>query len=211
MIVFACAFLLIGVLWYCSRRQRRKVKKAKQAELYAIGEIRREEKKGWVQRVVRFVRGIFRRDPVKKTRVVTIKPGDIVHLGPSQEAESLKFGMLRDVEKGTTMVTPILKSASSTPEKGEDRVRLLDSYRRPPTPDRTKLHPFHTRTATAERTYHDDTRSSLSDSSSAPSIYSEVTGLPRKMPEPNIPLRKEEGEFSRYKGGRVGVLKSSFR
>jgi len=214
LIVFACAFLFIVFLWCCSRRQRRKQKKEKKAELYAIGEIRKEEKKGLGSRIIRFVQRIFKRD-TPKPRMVAIKPGDIVHLGPSQEAESLKFGRLRDVEEGKNAVVPIIKYSSSIPSSTpEDRIRLIDSYRRPLTPDRTKYHPYHTRIASTERTYHDDARTSLSDSSSrvsAPSIYSEVTGLPRKSPESKMPVRREDGDFSRYTGSRLGVPKNSFR
>jgi hypothetical protein len=197
------------MLWYCSKRQRSKEKKARRAELYAIGELRREEKKGWRWRVIRFAQGIFGhgRETVTTGRVV-IKPGDIVHLGPSEEAESLKFGRLRDVEEGrNATASPVLKS-SSTLEQGDDRTRLLDSYRHPLASDSTKYHP---RIATAERTYHDDVRSLSSDSSgrvSAPSIYSHMTGVPRKLPESRMPVRREEVDFSKYTGSRVG---NSFR
>ena len=211
LIAFACAFLVIAMLWCCGWRQRKQQTRRKQAELYATGELRRKEKRGWGWKMTQLVQGIFGRgrDTPKASRAM-IKPGDIVHLGPSEEAESLKFGRLRDVEERGSI--PILKS-SSMQEKGDDRTRLLDLYHYPLVPDtRTNMFTHQTRIASAERTSHDDVRSSLSESSSrisALSIYSQVTGVPRKTPESKVIVRREEVDFPKYTRSRV--LKNSLR
>ena len=67
----------------------------------------------------------------------------------------------------------------------EDLVQLIGSYNRPPSREASRYY-----TNRHDRVPLVDQRS-LSDASShsAPSMYSQMTGLPHKVPEPRQPLR----------------------
>ena len=134
----------------------------------------------------------------RKTRTRRVKPGDIVHLGPSEGAESLN-GRLREMEEAKLYeYTPSRPKHIAMAAKEEDRHRLVS----PPPPERTKIHrPNSSRVAATERNDH-DARSSLSDarsSLSAPSIYSQMTGVPRHAPEPR-PVKRDELDLIRFSG-----------
>ena len=126
----------------------------------------------------------------RKTRTRRVKPGDIVHLGLSEGAESLN-GRLREMEEAKLYeYTPSRPKPIAMAAKEEDRHRLVSL----PPPERTKIHrPNYSRVAGTERN-DPDTWSSLSDarsSLSAPSIYSQMTGVPRHAPEPRVPVKRD--------------------
>jgi hypothetical protein len=67
----------------------------------------------------------------------------------------------------------------------EDLVQLIGSYNRPPSPQTSRYY-----TNRHDRVPLVDQRSlSEASSHSAPSMYSQVTGLPHKVPEPRQPLK----------------------
>jgi hypothetical protein len=88
------------------------------------------------------------------------------------------------------MAEEAIPAVSVTNEQGvveEDLVQLIGSYNRPHSPEVSRYY----YTNRHERVPLVDQRS-LSDSSSqhsAPSMYSQVTGLPPKIPEPRQPLK----------------------
>jgi len=69
-------------------------------ELYAIGEVRNRGQMSLRWRLIKFLDGVFGR---RKTRTRSVKPGDIVHLSPSEGAESLN-GRLREMEEAKLRV-----------------------------------------------------------------------------------------------------------
>ena len=83
--------------------------------------------------------------------------------------------------------------------KEEDRHSLVSL----PPPERTMIHrPNYSRVAGTERN-DPDARSSLSDarsSLSAPSVYSQMTGVPRHAPEPRVHVQRDELDLLRFSG-----------
>ena len=164
-------------------------------ELYAIGEVRNRGQTSLRWGLVRFLDGVF---GCRRTRTRRVRPGDIVHLGPSEGAESLN-GRLREMEEAR-MYTPSRSKPITMVAKEEDRHRLVS-----PSSERTKIHPNYSRVAATERNDH-DARSSLSDASSnssASSIYSQMTRMPRRAPEPRMPVKRGELDLLRFSGRSI--------
>ncbi|KAF8875239.1 TNFR/NGFR cysteine-rich region family protein [Infundibulicybe gibba] len=116
---------------------------------------------GWRWRLVRFGEKLFGHTPSR--RVVISAP---------LESESVQLTKLRAAEEA---------------RHEEDMVKFIASYRdeRPETPAASRYHTHHHRVPADAH--------SISESSqlSAPSIYSQMTGMPRRAPEPRQPLRKD--------------------
>ncbi len=223
LMALGCAFIFVGVLWCCRRRQQKK-KRAERTELFAIRSGGRQT--GWRWRLIKFLQGLFGRG--RRQRRVTIKPGvKIVHLGPGEHEEGLVLDKLRAAEEARAYyytLPPKLKPSTTTtmtmtaqPKvEEEDMIRLIGSYNRPLSPRPEQKHHHHTDhnrivAQNSGRNYRDDdddARSSLSDMSSsnsrmsAPSLYSQLTGMPRKAPEPKMPVKREEIDLltSRFSG-----------
>ncbi|KAF9530033.1 hypothetical protein CPB83DRAFT_851473 [Crepidotus variabilis] len=156
------------------------------------------------------------------------------HLRSAEEARSSPMPLLAPSSSRYDRPLTSYTTTTTNIEEEEDIVRLIGSYNRPaPTPPPTKtamliplppippepskFHPYHqSRMTAADRFKHEnrgeyrDSMSSTSDSDgansirSAPSLYSQITGMPRKGPDARVPEQRELLN-SRFSGSTFGM------
>ena len=184
LMALGCAFIFIVIIWLFRRHQRKKnaAKQAAEAQL-AKGLLgAKKEKTGWRWKLIRFGEKLFCHTPSRRVPVIRVV-----------EAEDVKLNHLRMMEEARPVpsfaATDYNHHHMYPSRDGEDQdlVQLIGSYNDP----------------LPETYYYSDNRhvqvhlgdhrsSILSDSSSqhtAPSMYSQVTGLPHNVPEPRQPLK----------------------
>jgi hypothetical protein len=202
-----CAFIFIVIIWLFRRRQRKK-----RAAQFAKGFSVPEEKIGWKWKFIRFCERLFCLTPSQRVPIIggatkerTGWQWKLIHFGeklfcltPSRQVpvirrvdvEDVKLTHLRMMEEARPVVTDynnhhqMYRSGGreehqqQEEEEDQDLVRLIGSY-------------YYTNRHV--QVHLADQRSSLlSDASSqhtAPSMYSQVTGLPHNVPEPRQPLK----------------------
>ncbi|KAF8156715.1 TNFR/NGFR cysteine-rich region family protein [Crassisporium funariophilum] len=179
LMALGCAFIFLVIIWLFRRRQRKQ--RAKRTALFSAGATVNRGRTSWRWRLIRFGEKLFGHTRSRRAP-------QIVHLGPvREESEGIKLSKLRAAEeaRGTSLGAPSRGNGGSGAE--EDMVKLIGSYNRPASPEPSKYHPYHTRLTAADQR-------SISDGSSqhsAPSMYSQVTGAPRRVPDPRQPLKKD--------------------
>ena len=207
LMALGCAFILIVIIWLFRRRQRKK--RAKRAAQFGNkGFVVEKERTGWRWKLIRFGEKLFCHTPSQR-RVPIIR---VV------ETEDVKLTQLRMMEEARPVpsfathynhhhMDPRGQSGREV-EEGEDQdlVQLIGSNN-DPLPEN-----YHYYTNNNRQVHHleVDQRSLLSDSSSqhtAPSMYSQVTGLPHNVPEPRQPL-KSRFSMSTFATNEVGKKKS---
>lgn len=167
LMALGCAFIFVVIIWLFRRRQRKQ--RAKRTAQFAMDSAKKR-RTGWRWKLIRFGEKLFGR--ARSPRV------PIVHPGPSrQEREDFKLTQLRMAEEARR---PASFAASGEDGGDADLVKLIASYNRPYSPETSRYHNNH----------HDQIpladQRSLSDASS---MYSQMTGLPRKVPDPRQPLK----------------------
>ena len=179
-----CAFIFIVIIWLFRRRQRKK--RAERAAQFAKGFGPTKERTGWRWKLIRFGEKLFCHTPSRRVPIIRVV-----------ETEDLKLNQLRMMEEAR----PVPSFATDyhnhiypggqggrqeLEEEDQDLVQLIGSYNNPP-PENYYYTNRHV------QVHLGDQRSSLlSDTSSqhtAPSMYSQVTGLPHNVPEPRQPLK----------------------
>ncbi|KAF8067687.1 TNFR/NGFR cysteine-rich region family protein [Lyophyllum atratum] len=165
LMALGCAFIFLVVIWLCRRRSRKQ--RAKKTAMFAtIPGYNRTRKSGWRWRLLRFGEKLFGHRRSRKAAMVM-----------PEENEAMKLTKLRAAEEA---------------RHEEDMVRLIGDYQYPsrsPSPAGPS-HYYHTH---KDRLAPGDRRSADAASlQSAPSIYSQMTGVPRRTPEPRQPLRKKD-------------------
>ncbi|KAF5368219.1 hypothetical protein D9615_010523 [Tricholomella constricta] len=168
LMALGCAFIFLVVIWLFRRRARKQ--RAKRTILFATTPgYNRTRKSGWRWRLIRFGEKLFGHRRSRKAAMVV--PG---------ESEAMKLTKLRAAEEA---------------RHEEDMVKLIGEYQHP---SRSASPASLSRQCTTYTTHNDrlapgDRRSTGEASlQSAPSIYSQMTGVPRKAPEPRQPLRKKD-------------------
>ena len=170
-----CAFILLVVIWLFRRHQRKK--RAKRAAQFAI-----EERTGWRWKLLRFGEKLFchapsRRVPIVRVGVEDVKLSQIRMMEEARPVAPFAYDFNNNNNNNNNMD----RSGEGGREE-EDLVQLIESYNPLPETYYTNRH---------VRVHLADQRT-LSDSSSqhsAPSMYSQVTGLPHNVPEPRQPLK----------------------
>ncbi|KAF8804721.1 hypothetical protein BYT27DRAFT_7340221 [Phlegmacium glaucopus] len=174
LMALGCAFIFVLVIWLVRRRQRKQ--RAKRKAQFATSPTAKKGRTGWRWKLIRFGEKLF--GHTRSRRV------PIVHLGPSQdERGDFKLTQLRMAEEARH---PASFAATGEDEGEADLVKLIGSYNRPYSPDTSRHYTNH-----HDRVPLADQRS-LSDASSqhsAPSMYSQMTGLPSRVPDPRQPLK----------------------
>ena len=169
-----CAFIILIIIWLFRRHQRKQ--RAKKAAQFAKGlnPSAKKEKTGWRWKLLRFFgEKIFCHFCHSRSRRVPIARG---------EAEDVKLSQIRMMEEARPVASFATDANNNVDPSGEDMVQLIESYNPLPEAYYTNRH---------VRVHLVD-QQSLSDSSSqhtAPSLYSQVTGLPHNVPEPRQPLK----------------------
>ena len=169
----ACAFIFIVIIWLYRRRQSKK--RAEKAAQFAKG-LSVKEKTGWLSKLLRFGKILLchtdsRREPIVRPR-----------------AEDVKLNQLRMMEEArpVTSFTDYHNNVDSGGEGGredQDLVQLIGSYN--PLPETY----YTNRNVQIHLADHQSVISDTSSQHTAPSIYSQVTGLPHNLPEPRQPLK----------------------
>lgn len=176
LMALGCAFIFLMVIWFCRRRARKQ--RAKRTEMFATTPgYNRARPSGWRWRLVRFGEKLFGHRRSRRVPVVVV----------SGESEVMKLRTLRAAEEARDR------------EHEEDMVKLIGDYNYPSRPSSPQPQQHHTRNGVADRR-------PVSDASqlSAPSIYSQMTGMPRKAPEPRQPLRQKD-LTSRFSASTYGA------
>ena len=203
-----CAFIFLAIIWLCRRRQRKK--RAKKTAAFAAsgmnGAVNRTST-SWRWRLIRFGEKLFGHTRSRRVRTVP----NIVHLGPMySEQDDIKLATkLRAAEEARatsplipTTVPAANPSRSKTLDTNDfDMVDLIGSYNRPVSPPPTRYHAHHTRVTAADQRSISDASSQMS----APSLYSQMTGMPRRAPDPRQPLKKDL--TSRFSASTSGLVK----
>ncbi|KAF8632853.1 hypothetical protein AX17_004701 [Amanita inopinata Kibby_2008] len=174
LMTLGCAFIFVVILWLC--RRRAKTHRAKETAIFAKNK-GLDQRNSWRWRLVRFGEKLFGHP--KSKRVVLPHPN-------GYESEDIKLSKLKAAEEARRPAEDDRFTLGDGEE--EDMEKLIGSYRysKPASPEPSRYN------AHLHRITADDARS-LSDSSlrSSPSIYSQLTGVPRRGPDPRQPVKKE--------------------
>jgi cbb3-type cytochrome oxidase subunit 3 len=199
LMALGCAFILLVIIWLFRRHQRKQ--RAKRAAQFAKGlnPSVKKERTGWRWKLLRFFgEKLFCHS---RSRRVPIARG---------EDEDIKLSQLRMMEEARPVASFATDANNNVDPSGEggreeDMVQLIESYNPLPEAYYTNRH---------VRVHLVD-QQSLSDSSSqhtAPSIYSQVTGLPQNVPEPRQPLKSRfsMSTFATNEGRKNNHSKKAF-
>ena len=207
LMALGCAFIFLVILWLCRRRQRKQ--RAKKTAAFAAsglnGAVNRT-KTSWRWRLIRFGEKLFGHNRSKRARTVP----NIVHMGPLHgERADLKMAPTLRAAEEARSASPLLPRTfpATNPSRGKsldsdgdvDMVNLIGSYNRPDSPPPTRYNPQHTRVTAADQRSISDASSQMS----APSLYSQMTGIPRRAPDPRQPLKKDL--TSRFSASTFGL------
>ncbi|TFK41682.1 TNFR/NGFR cysteine-rich region family protein [Crucibulum laeve] len=175
LMALGCAFIFLAFIWCCRRRQRKQ--RAKRTEMFAQGAVATQGKSSWRWRLLRFGEKLFGHNRSRKIQVVVPR---------RQESEAYKLTKLRSAEEA--------RPQRVEEEEGEeDIVQLIGSYQyaRPPTPPSRNQMQYQYRTEQQREAAGLHRSVSNASQMSAPSIYSQMTGMPRRVPDPRQPLKKD--------------------
>ncbi|KAF9460295.1 insulin-like growth factor binding protein [Collybia nuda] len=174
LMALGCAFIFLVIIWFCRRRARKQ--RAKRTEMFATTPgYNRARPSGWRWRLVRFGEKLFGHKRSRRVPVVVVPT----------ESEAVKLRTLRAAEEARVI------------DHEEDLVKLIGEYQYPSRAPSPQPRPQQHKTYTGRP---------LSDASqlSAPSMYSQMTGMPRKAPEPRQPLRQKD-LTSRFSASTYGI------
>ncbi|KAG5352813.1 hypothetical protein C0989_000358 [Termitomyces sp. Mn162] len=175
LMALGCAFILLVFIW-CCRRRARKQRTKKTAMFASQPGYGRMAKSSWRWRLIRFGEKLFGHKRSRKADLV------IRHHTLQEETEAVKLRKIRMAEEARV-------------DSEQDLVQLIGDYNYPD-PKESSLGQQHY----YQGHEHDDDRllpvdrRSISQASqlSAPSIYSQMTGVPNRTPQPRQPLRKKD-------------------
>ena len=177
-----CAFIFLIVIWLF-RRHQRKQRAKRAAEQFAKGSTSKA-RTGWRWKLLRFGEKLFCHARSRRVPIIRV-----------EQAEDVKLAtQLRMTEEARPVASDFWFNDMHPSEEGrreEDLVQLIGSYN--PMPE-AYYNPNnrHIRILGDQQRrsliYSDDDDDSSSQHS-APSMYSQVTGLPHNVPEPRQPLK----------------------
>ncbi|KAG6918201.1 hypothetical protein DXG01_015990 [Tephrocybe rancida] len=169
LMALGCAFIFLAVIWCCRRRARKQ--RAKKTAMFATTPgYGRAKPAGWRWKLIRFGEKLFGHKRSRRADLI------IRHHDPhDQESEAIKLRKLRVAEEA---------------RGEEDLVKLIGEYNYPDSVDASRARQIQT----YEERLASDNRRSVGGASqlSAPSIYSQMTGMPHRTPDPRQPLRKKD-------------------
>ncbi|KAG6821121.1 hypothetical protein H0H93_006460 [Arthromyces matolae] len=177
LMALGCAFIFLVFIW-CCRRRARKLRAKKTTMFATTAGYGRMGKGGWRWRLMRFGEKLFGHKP-------NTRPDIIIRHHIPLEAEALKPLNHRSVEEV---------------DGEQDLVQLIGDYNYPVPKSSYRDH------ITNKDRIAPEQRRSIGESSqlSAPSIYSQMTGMPNRTPVPRQPLRKKD-LTSRFSASTLGT------
>jgi hypothetical protein len=210
LLTLGCAFIFLVILWFFRRRAQKQ--RAKRTAIFASSKGLGGGKGYWRRKVVPFGEKIFghisspRQSTDLKSRIVLLP--STLRVDP--EGEAIKLKMLRAAEEAW-------RTPDSQTEVEEDAAGLIPSHAKPLTPKPTQFQPRSHRGVPFLERRVSESSSSERSAFSAPSLYSQMTGAPRKTPEPRMPTRHEgdlmdfelepRSRFSMSSGSDFGNIK----
>lgn len=199
LMALGCAFIFLIIVWLFRRRQKKK--RAQKTAMFTAGPASRGPT-GWRWRLIRWGEKLFGHRRNRKAPGAT--GPTIVHLGPlgyQQESEHSMLLKMRAAEEATTAYNPPAPQRPLRPSSQEvDMIDLIGSYNTPNEPRQTTYYFKQNNRSLGHLNHQRDARQSISDDSSQfsePSIYSQMTGAPRRVPDPRQPV-KERDATSRW-------------
>lgn len=167
LMALGCAFIFVVFIWLCRRRAKKR--RAKQTAMFAASK-GLDQKQNWRWRLIRLRERLFGQSKKQKA---TMRSSE------EYESESVKLSKIRAAEEARTSSDALLGNE-------EDLVKLIGSYQYAKAPS-----------PRGSRISVDDARS-IGDVSShaSSSIYSQVTGTPRRGPDPRQPVKQLTSRFS---------------
>ncbi|KAG6901431.1 hypothetical protein C0995_012106 [Termitomyces sp. Mi166 len=162
-------------LSFLASGRRARKQRAKKTEMFASQSgYGRMTKSGWRWRLIRFGEKLF---GYRRSR----KPDLIIRHHIPQETEAVKLRKIRMAEE-----------ARVDPE--QDLVQLIEDYNYSDPKESSLSQQYYHQQHTYDDSLAPGDRRSIGQASqlSAPSIYSQMTGVPNRIPEPRQPLRKKD-------------------
>jgi len=206
-----CAFIFLVILWFFRRRAQKQ--RAKRTAIFASTKGIGGSKGYWRRKVVPFGEKLLghissaRHDTDLKSKIVMLPST----LRVEPEGEAIKLKMLRAAEEATQC--PGQKDV----EEDVATLGLIRSHAKPATPKATQIHTRLHRVSPVNEHRFSGSASSDRTVVSEPSLYSQMTGVPRKTPEPRRPMRPEgewvdldlepRSRFSMSSGSELGNTK----
>ncbi|KAF9566482.1 growth factor receptor domain-containing protein [Agrocybe pediades] len=186
LMALGCAFIFLVVLWCFRRRQRKR--REKKTEMFAAGAAVNRGPTSWRWRLIRWGEKLF-----GHTR--------------SRRHEAVKLKKLRAAEEARPMLDTTTTTVAATPTRPAppsndaiDTVRMIASYHQT---EPSRYYSFQS----ANKHFAEDQRSIQSSTSSAPSMYSTVTGVPRESPDVRQPVKNKL--TSRFSASTFGLNQNS--
>lgn len=179
-----CAFIFLVVVWLWRRRARKQ--RGKQTERFA--ERRGIDHVGWRWRLLRFGEKLFGHRASRRAQPSPLKPM-VLQMAAAGEG------------RGATKTNKM-----SAAEEGRDMDAMLPLYDYPRPRAEVQHHHHHHLHVSAGQNHERHQSVDSASTLSAPSLYSQMTGVPRRVPQPREPLRghghlESEPPRSRFSDG----------
>ncbi|KAJ7669429.1 TNFR/NGFR cysteine-rich region family protein [Mycena polygramma] len=174
LMALGCAFIFLVIVWLWRRRARKQ--RAQRTAQFAAK--RQLDPVGWRWRLLRFGEKLFGH---RASRRAHAQPEAL----PPIEGEAVKLAKMRAAEEATDE---------------RDMDKLLANYEYPRSErsrdNRQHHHHHHHHNLHFQQREHE--RQSSASTLSAPSLYSQVTGMPARVPDPKEPVRSRRDITSRF-------------
>ncbi|KXN84120.1 Furin-like protease 2, partial [Leucoagaricus sp. SymC.cos] len=178
LMALGCAFIFVAVLWCCRRRNRkRREERRRRVQAYAFANT---DKNGWKWRLIRFGEKFFGHS--KSTRVYPVSYFHSMEMEPTARGKPIV--LLSDA--------PPSHSRHGSDSEEQDMVQLISSYRNLKTPPATRTNFVRHGSRSGTPTPSNSSRTRLLAPSPSQSMYSQMTGHARRMPDVRQPVRDHD-------------------
>ncbi|KAJ6572174.1 insulin-like growth factor binding protein [Mycena capillaripes] len=169
LMALGCAFIFLAIVWLWRRRARKQ--RAQRTAKFAAK--RQLDPVGWRWRLLRFGEKLFGHHASRRAE-------------PVVEGEAVKLAKMRAAEEASD-------------ERDMDKLLANYEYPRGEVRSQQQQHHHHHHHLHLQRERErEHARNSSASTLSAPSLYSQVTGLPQRVPEPKEPVRANRDITSRF-------------
>lgn len=194
LMALGCAFIFLVVIWLFRRRQKKK--RAEKTALFSAGAVNRGQT-SWRWKLIRFGEKLFGHN--RSRRVVPV----VRFAPPDHETEESKLLKLRAAEEAILYNPPVRPPRPSAEDV--DMVNLISSYNFQDA-EPSRYYSPHSRGPSPHQDRYSSDNSSVA---SAPSLYSQMTGAPRRVPDPREPVKESKSRWSAVTFDLMEVKKKS--